>query len=108
MEMVTADMAPAGTAAVAEPASRAAPAGRVRCPKCQWEPSADSTWTCVPMAHPEYYVHGACGRSWNTFSTRGRCPGCRHQWRNTTCLSCMQISPHKDWYVAGAAPLRRR
>jgi hypothetical protein len=78
---------------------------RIRCPKCQWQPTKDSTWTCVPMGHPEYYVHGACGHSWNTFDTRGRCPGCRHQWKNTMCLSCGELSPHRAWYdTQGGTP----
>ena len=79
---------------------------RVRCPKCQWRPDRNTTWTCTPMGHPEYYVNGACGHSWNTFDTRGRCPGCRHQWKNTMCLACGELSPHKAWYepVAGQSP----
>jgi hypothetical protein len=35
---------------------------------------------------------------WNTFETRGRCPGCRKQWRVTVCLACGVGSPHEDWY----------
>ena len=44
------------------------------------------------------YTNDACGTAWNTFATRGRCPGCAHQWRWTSCLRCDQWSPHGDWY----------
>ena len=40
----------------------------------------------------------ACGTVWNTFATHGRCPGCSHQWRWTTCLRCQEPSLHVDWY----------
>ena len=30
--------------------------------------------------------------------TRGRCPGCQHQWQWTTCLSCGVASLHEHWY----------
>lgn len=76
---------------------------RVRCPKCEWRPGEASVWSCTPVGHPEYYEHGACGHTWNTFGTRGKCPGCRHQWRNTLCLSCWEFSPHKDWYETPGA-----
>ena len=42
---------------------------------------------------------GGCNMSWNTFDTKGRCPGCSHQWRHTSCLKCQAWSPHDDWYV---------
>jgi hypothetical protein len=35
---------------------------------------------------------------WNTFWTRGLCPGCAKQWDDTQCLECARHSPHKDWY----------
>jgi hypothetical protein len=71
--------------------------GRIRCPLCKWRPSASSRWFCVCEGTPEPYFEG-CGTVWNTFSTRGRCPGCSHQWRWTTCLRCEQASLHVDWY----------
>ena len=37
---------------------------------------------------------------WNTFATRGLCPGCQHQWRYTSCLECAAWSLHEDWYAA--------
>lgn len=35
---------------------------------------------------------------WNTFWTRGVCPGCSVQWPITECLSCAQYSAHEAWY----------
>ncbi len=61
---------------------------RIRCPRCGWVPRRDSRWWCP---HP-------CGTSWNTFETRGRCPGCGKQWEHTACLACHQWSRHADWY----------
>ena len=61
---------------------------RIRCPQCQWEPSAADTWCCSP----------GCGHVWNTFETRGVCPGCSRQWTHTACLRCSAWSLHDDWY----------
>ena len=58
----------------------------IHCPKCRWEPRALDRWEC------------SCGHVWNTFDTFGRCPKCRHVWRETMCLSCVRWSPHADWY----------
>jgi hypothetical protein len=71
---------------------------RIRCPLCQWQPNAASHWVCADCEEPEYFFHG-CGTSWNTFDTRGRCPGCAHQWRWTSCLRCEGWSLHEDWYT---------
>lgn len=60
----------------------------IRCPKCGWRPKTESRWQCVP----------GCGTHWNTFWTGGVCPGCSFRWEHTQCLSCKQVSPHKDWY----------
>jgi hypothetical protein len=62
---------------------------RIRCPKCAWEPSRADRWCCFE----------GCGHVWNTFETRGVCPGCGKQWTETVCLRCNQWSPHDDWYV---------
>jgi hypothetical protein len=35
---------------------------------------------------------------WNTFWTRGLCPGCGYRWPQTACLRCRQWSPHESWY----------
>lgn len=70
---------------------------RIRCPVCQWQPTASSRWMCSNCGYPEFFYH-ACGTVWNTFDTRGRCPGCQHQWRWTMCLSCWAWSRHEDWY----------
>ncbi|MCB1023665.1 MAG: hypothetical protein KDB79_04715 [Acidobacteria bacterium] len=69
----------------------------IRCPKCAWQPSASSIWYCSDCLEPEYYLEG-CGTSWNTFDTHGKCPGCNHIWRWTSCLSCSRWSLHDDWY----------
>jgi hypothetical protein len=71
---------------------------RIRCPFCKWQPQKTSRWWCVDVGFPEYFFE-ACGTGWNTFETRGRCPGCAHQWRWTTCLRCHENSRHEDWYV---------
>lgn len=69
----------------------------IRCPLCGWRPKASSRWTCICRGTPEPYFE-ACGTVWNTFDTRGRCPGCSHQWQWTSCLMCEQASLHVDWY----------
>src|SRR6266540_1986982 len=71
--------------------------GRIRCPLCAWRPAASSLWTCASFNTQEGAFRG-CGTIWNTFATRGRCPGCAHQWRWTSCLRCGEWSLHEDWY----------
>jgi hypothetical protein len=70
---------------------------RIRCPLCRWQPDASSLWVCCDCDEPEYF-YGGCETWWNTFDTGGRCPGCQHQWRWTSCLACEGWSPHADWY----------
>ena len=70
---------------------------RIRCPLCSWKPNASSCWYCGDCDSPEYFYHG-CGTAWNTFNTRGLCPGCAHQWLWTVCLRCCGWSRHEDWY----------
>jgi hypothetical protein len=60
----------------------------IYCPKCSWRPSATDRWICNP----------SCGTVWNTFWTRGLCPGCGEQWQDTACLRCRKWSPHESWY----------
>lgn len=60
----------------------------IYCPECRWRPQAESRWYCMP----------SCGACWNTFWTGGVCPSCHYRWRKTQCLSCGEISLHKDWY----------
>jgi hypothetical protein len=71
--------------------------GRIRCPLCKWQPQSSDRWYCCDCWEPEYFF-GGCGTSWNTFDTRGLCPGCKHQWIWTACLSCDGWSLHEDWY----------
>ena len=70
---------------------------RIRCPLCQWHPKASSRWYCGDCDYPEDFFEG-CGTAWNTFTTRGLCPRCSHQWRWTICLSCQRWSRHEEWY----------
>ena len=60
---------------------------RIRCPRCGWEPGRHDRWIC------------RCFHVWNTFDTRGVCPGCGYQWLETQCLRCKVMSRHEDWYV---------
>jgi hypothetical protein len=71
---------------------------RIRCPHCDWRPQASSHWFCAACPAPEGFLYG-CGTSWNTFETRGRCPGCQHQWQWTSCHACGEWSLHDDWYT---------
>lgn len=64
---------------------------RIRCPQCLWQPRKHDTWVCDP----------GCGHVWNTFNTRGLCPGCQRQWRETSCHRCRRWSPHHAWYESG-------
>lgn len=61
----------------------------IHCPHCEWQPGPDDRWQCSI---------GDCATVWNTFWTGGVCPGCGYAWRNTQCLRCGEMSPHKDWY----------
>jgi hypothetical protein len=60
----------------------------IYCPLCAWRPKATDRWWC----------HPGCRTEWNTFWTRGLCPGCGHQWLETACLRCQRMSPHESWY----------
>jgi len=60
----------------------------VRCPSCKWRPSRTDTWACSP----------GCGEIWNTFATRGECPGCQRFWAQTQCRKCGVWSDHDAWY----------
>ena len=72
---------------------------RIRCPSCGWQPAPSSRWSCVDTGAPENFSAG-CGHAWNTFETKGRCPGCSYQWRHTACLQCQAWAKHEDWYTA--------
>lgn len=69
----------------------------IRCPACRWRPEASSRWTCYDPLGSEHPT-GGCRAYWNTFDTRGKCPGCSHQWIRTTCLRCDIHALHEDWY----------
>jgi len=57
-------------------------------PRCGWRPQAEDRRECTP----------SCGTAWNTFRTRGVCPGCGVKWPGTQCLECQRFSPHEAWY----------
>ena len=40
----------------------------------------------------------ACGTEWQTFWTRGVCPGCGHRWEDTQCPACGRFARHEAWY----------
>ena len=73
---------------------------RIRCPLCDWRPMPSSRWSCWGEHTPEPPFNW-CGTIFNTFLTRGRCPGCQHQWQWTSCLRCHGASLHQDWYECG-------
>src|SRR4029078_13253039 len=81
-----------------EPEDETPDFSRIRCPLCQWQPNASSRWVCGSCGKPEYFFEGG-GTVWNTFSTRGLCPGCCHQSRWTICLRCQAWSLHEEWYT---------
>ena len=60
----------------------------IYCPHCESRPRAEDRWECVP----------SCGAVWNTFWTRGVCPGCGVKWPQTQCLVCEQWAQHEAWY----------
>lgn len=74
---------------------------RIRCPLCAWTPSASSRWFCSGGGGTPEPPFEGCGTAWNTFTTRGLCPGCQHQWQWTSCLRCSGWSLHEDWYEDG-------
>ncbi|MBY0496057.1 MAG: hypothetical protein K2Y23_17765 [Cyanobacteria bacterium] len=70
----------------------------IRCPLCAWRPSSGDLWCCFRDDDSPEPPFRSCGTIWNTFATRGRCTGCSHQWKWTSCLRCSAWSLHEDWY----------
>jgi hypothetical protein len=66
----------------------------IRCPSCKWRPGRADTWACSP----------GCGEVWNTFATRGECPGCQRRWPSTQCTRCGVWSDHDAWYEERPQP----
>jgi Domain of unknown function (DUF4272) len=58
----------------------------IQCSFCEWSPDGEIHWACT------------CGHAWNTFETKGQCPKCKEQWKDTWCPGCGKSSPHSDWY----------
>lgn len=59
----------------------------IQCPVCEWNPDGEKHWAC------------SCGHKWNTFKTKGKCPECNTQWKNTRCPGCGKSTPHSEWYM---------
>ena len=59
------------------------------CPSCRTAPPLGPFWKC-----------GACGQSFDTFETRGVCPGCAHEYPVTMCLDCSEQRPMTEWAAA--------
>jgi hypothetical protein len=95
--MLTRRSRPADLAEIVRRLEDTASGRRIRCPACGWQPGAASRWFCTPTGAPEHFPNG-CGTAWNTFDTRGRCPGCDHVWRWTACPSCGAWALHDAWY----------
>ncbi|WP_299158365.1 DUF4272 domain-containing protein [uncultured Tenacibaculum sp.] len=57
-----------------------------QCPTCEWNPDGEKHWAC------------SCGHKWNTFKTKGKCPKCKTQWKDTNCPGCGKSTAHIDWY----------
>ena len=58
----------------------------IQCSICEWKPDGGIYWAC------------SCRHKWNTFKTKGKCPKCKTQWKDTYCPGCGKSTPHKDWY----------
>lgn len=74
---------------------------KIRCPKCNWEPDGQPYWMCSNMLRGPRGEPIPCGCVWNTFATRGKCPDCHFQWKDTKCPRCHKWSKHRDWYDDG-------
>lgn len=70
---------------------------QIFCPKCHWLPRKNDKWHCEP----------GCGHAWHTFDTRGQCPRCLKQWRQTQCWRCTEFSAHDSWYHEDPEELAR-
>lgn len=74
----------------ARTSSRTAVATGVLCPKCRRPPyGGNSFWECT-----------GCRKTFDTFKSRGRCPKCSYVHTMTTCLACLEDSPHAEFYRA--------
>jgi Zn-dependent protease len=58
------------------------------CPRCKSAPPVGELWKC-----------GKCGRSFDTFQTRGVCPYCAAQYPVTRCPDCGAVNPMSDWTI---------
>ena len=67
----------------------------IRCPSC----GMTTAWAHL-LRSP------GCGEVWNTFATRGECPGCQRRWPSTQCTRCGVWSDHDAWYEERPQPRR--
>jgi GNAT superfamily N-acetyltransferase len=65
----------------------------IRCPRCSWEHAGGDKWCCV-----------GCGRTFDTFESRGLCPHCGFVSTTTECPGCEVSQPHFDFYVYAPPP----
>jgi Zn-dependent protease len=60
------------------------------CPACRTAPPVGAFWKC-----------GRCGKPFDTFQTRARCPNCGAQFDVTRCLDCGALNPMSEWIIPG-------
>ena len=64
----------------------------IQCPKCKIRPKplkwlSFRSWAC-----------DICNHSFDTFKFYGKCSKCKHQHKETMCLTCEKVSRHLDFY----------
>jgi Zn-dependent protease len=62
------------------------------CPSCKVAPPLGALWRC-----------SKCSQSFDTFETRGKCPGCEAQYPITMCGECRRQYPMQEWEVPTVA-----
>lgn len=63
------------------------------CPWCKSAPPIGDYWKC-----------GQCGRSFDTFQSRGVCPHCSSRFEMTQCLDCGRSHSMNEWIVTVLVP----
>lgn len=66
----------------------------IRCPKCKR--NQDSGFSSN-IQSPSW-VCDNCSWNFDTFAFHGICPKCKHKHKETTCLTCGEVSNHLDFY----------
>ncbi len=62
------------------------------CPACKAHPLDGNFWQCEH-----------CGTRFDTFASRGVCPGCGAEFPQTRCFDCLHASPMAQWFAQPAA-----